>query len=134
MTSTSGVDSTALDSSAGFEKVPATLDTRGRVRTTKEQQRMILAEFERSGVSAAKFARQTGLKYATLAAWVLRERRARLGEGGPEVRLLEAVAEENCGNNKPLVVELPGGARTEIKDAGQAALAGVLLRTLGKSC
>jgi hypothetical protein len=59
MTSTSGVDSSSLVSPAGVEKVPATLDTRGRVRTTREQQRMILAEFERGGVSAAQFARQS---------------------------------------------------------------------------
>ena len=44
-------------------KLPVTLDTKGRVRTSKEQRRLILAEFERSGVSATQFARRTGLKY-----------------------------------------------------------------------
>ena len=32
----------------------------------------ILAEFERSGMSAAQFARTTGLKYSTFAVWVQR--------------------------------------------------------------
>ena len=47
--------------------VLVTLDARGRVRVSKEQRRAILAEFERSGVSAAQFAKVTGLKYSTLA-------------------------------------------------------------------
>jgi hypothetical protein len=50
------------------------------------------------------------------------------------MRLLEAVVEENSGDKKTLVLELPGGAKIEIKDAQQAALAGALLRTLAKSC
>ncbi len=50
------------------------------------------------------------------------------------MRLLEAVVEEGSGNTKPLVLELVGGAKMEIKDAGQAALAAALLRTLAKSC
>jgi hypothetical protein len=39
-----------------MSKLPVTVDTKGRVRTTKEQRRIVLAEFERSGVSAAQFA------------------------------------------------------------------------------
>lgn len=50
-------------------KLPVTVDTKGRVRTSKEQRRLILDEFERSEVSAAKFARRSGLKYSTLAGW-----------------------------------------------------------------
>ena len=48
-------------------KLPVTVDTRGRVRTSREQRRLILAEFERSGVSAVEFSRRSGLKYSTLA-------------------------------------------------------------------
>jgi len=50
-------------------KFPVTMDTKRRVRTSKEQPCVILAEFERSGVSAAQFAQRTGLKYSTFAAW-----------------------------------------------------------------
>jgi transposase-like protein len=110
------------------------LDSKGRVRASKEQRRMILAEYERSGVSAAQFARQTGLKYSTLAGWLIRYRRSKPQGARAAVRLLEAVVEENSNDKKPLVLELPGGARMEIKDAQQAALAGALLRTLAKPC
>jgi transposase-like protein len=53
-------------------KLPVTVDTKGRMRTTKEQRRIVLAEFERSGVSAAQFAQRAGVKYSTFAAWVQR--------------------------------------------------------------
>jgi len=110
------------------------VDSRGRVRATKEQRRMILREFEGSGVSAARFARQKGLKYSTLAGWLQRCRRSKPPNGARALRLVEAVVEQSSEDRKALVLELPGGARMEIKDAGQAALAGALLRTLGKSC
>ena len=54
------------------------------------------------------------------------------------MRLLEAVVEQarnRAGQSRPgLVVELAGGARMEISDANQAALAAVLLRSLAKPC
>jgi transposase-like protein len=99
-----------------------------------EQRRIIIAEYERSGVSAAQFARRAGLKYSTFAGWLVRYRRSRRQGGGATVRLLEAVVEESRRDKNPLVLQLPGGARMEIKDAGQAALAGALLRALAKSC
>jgi transposase-like protein len=133
MTSTSSADSSSAVASP-IQNVPVTLDSTGRVRASKEQRRVILAEFERSGVSAAQFARQTGLKYSTLAGWLVRYRRTKPQSGGRTVRLLEAVVEENCRDKRPLILELPSGARMEITDAGQAALAGALLRTLAKPC
>ena len=104
------------------------------MRTSREQRKIILAEFERSGVSGAQFARQTGLKYPTLAGWLVRYRRTKRQSSAPAMRLLEAVVEEAGAPKKSLVLELPGGARMEIKDAGQATLAAALLRTLAKSC
>ncbi|HEX3625933.1 MAG TPA: transposase [Verrucomicrobiae bacterium] len=134
MTSTSSGDPTFLIPSTSVQNVPVALDSKGRVRASKEQRRMILAEYERSGVSAAQFARQTGMKYSTLAGWLIRYRRSKSQGARPAVRLLEAVVEENSGDKKALVLELPGGARMEIKDVPQAALAGALLRTLAKPC
>ena len=114
-------------------KLPVTLDTKGRVRTSKEQRRVLLTEFERSGVSAAQFARRTGLKYSTLAAWVHRyRRRKRLGPKSP-VRLLEAVVSSAPGPSA-LEVQLPGGARLEIRDASQVSLVAALVRALDKPC
>src|SRR5215471_8847763 len=90
MITTSGSDSSCVPPTAVVPKLPATLDTKGRLRTSKEQRRLILSEFEGSGVSAAQFAKRTGLKYSTFAAWVhrYRSKRPRLK---PRLRLLEAV-------------------------------------------
>ena len=77
MTSTSSPDSSTAVPSPPIQNVPVTMDSKGRVRASKEQRRVILAEFERSGVSAAQFAKRTGLKYSTLAGWLQRYRRAK---------------------------------------------------------
>jgi transposase-like protein len=113
--------------------VQVTVDTKGRVRASKEQRRLILAEFERSGVSAARFAKQTGLKYSTLAGWLQRYRRTKPQGRARQVRLLEAVVEQ-AQPPMALVVHLPGGARMEISNANQAALAADLLQALAKPC
>jgi transposase-like protein len=134
MTSTTTSDSSTPVSSSPIQNVPATVDSKGRLRTSKEQRRIILGEFERSGLSAVQFAQQTGLKYSTLAGWLQRYRRSQSPGRARAVRLLEAVVEPNNSDKLPLVLELPGGARMEIKDAQQAALAGALLRTLAKPC
>lgn len=116
-----------------MESVPVTVDSKGRVRASKEQRRVILAEFERSGVSATQFAKQTGLKYSTLAGWLQRYRRTKPPPRARPVRLLEAVVEQ-ARPSMALVLHLPGGARMEISDASQAALAAALLCALAPSC
>lgn len=124
----------AVTSSSQAAKLPVTVDTRGRVRTSREQRRQILAEFERSGVSAVEFARRAGLKYSTLAGWRHRHRRShRPGRVRP-VRLLEAVLPTAPASTvRPaLPVLLPGGARLEIACAAQLPLAAALLRELEK--
>jgi transposase-like protein len=109
------------------------MDTKGRVRISKEQRRVILAEFERSGASAVQFAQRTGLKYSTFAGWVQRYRRAKRPGLKSPVRLLEAVV-----GRAPLIpaleVQLPGGARLELREASQVALVAALVRALEKSC
>jgi transposase-like protein len=114
-------------------KLPVTVDTRGRVRTSREQRRLILDEFERSGVSAVEFARRSGLKYSTLAGWRHRHRRSKRPGLVRPVRLLEAVLPTApvAGSIK-LPVLLPGGARVEITCAAQLPLAAALLRELEK--
>jgi hypothetical protein len=66
MITTSGPDPSASEIAPPLQSVPVTVDSRGRVRASKEQRRLILAEFERSGVSGTQFAKETGLKYSTL--------------------------------------------------------------------
>ena len=115
-------------------------DVLGRVRTPKTKRKEILDEFERSGVSGAEFAELAGIKYPTLASWVQRRRRQRGAYGwkGPakpdqRMRFLEAVVEKTASSPSVLEVELPGGARLRITDAGQVPLAVQLIRSLA-SC
>jgi transposase-like protein len=114
-------------------KLPVTADTKGRLRASKEQRRVILAEFEQSGMSAAQFAKRTGLKYSTFAAWVQRYRRVKRPERKPALRLLEAVVAPTAPA-AGLLVHLPNGARLEINDASQIPLAAALVRALEKPC
>ena len=118
---------------AAAAKLQVTIDTKGRVRTSREQRRLILDEFERSGVSAVEFARRSGLKYSTLAGWRHRHRRSKRPGPVRPVRLLEAVLPDS---SRPapaaLPVLLPGGARLELSCAAQLPLAAALFRELEK--
>jgi transposase-like protein len=120
--------------SPSIPSVAVTVDSKGRVRASKEQRRVILEEFERSGMSGAQFAKRTGLKYSTLAGWLQRYRRGKSRRRHQPVRLLEAVVEAandlDGKSSTVLVLELPGGARLEIGDVNQVPLAAALLRSL----
>lgn len=118
---------------AVMPRLPVNLDTKGRVRTSQEQRRVILAEFERSGVSAVQFARRTGLKYSTFAAWVHRYRRTKRPKRRSPLRLLEAVVGP-APRLPALQMQLPGGARLDIHEAGQIPLAAALVRALEQPC
>jgi len=112
----------------------------GRMRTSTARRESLLNEFEHGGLSAKKFAELSGIKYQTLATWLQKRRRQTKApvKGAGTVKWLEAVVEKAQipGGKNPLalVVELPGGARMEISDANQAALAATVLRSLAKSC
>ena len=113
-------------------------DTLGRVWTPREKREELVAAFERSGMSAAAFAKWSGVKYPTFAAWVQKVRRSRSAESGPQsvvapgqnvVRWAEAVCE---GSREPgtaaIVVHLGAGVRVEARDGRVAA---ELLTALG---
>jgi len=138
MTSTNSPDSPAVVPLPPIQNVPVTVDTKGRVRASKEQRRVILAEFERSGVSAARFAKLTGLKYSTLAGWLQRYRRTQPQRRARRVRLLEAVMEPapSAGSQEALsvVLRLVGGAQIGITDRKQIPLAAALIRALAQPC
>jgi len=117
-------------------------DVRGRVQTPAARRESLLDEFERSGLSGAKFAALAGIKYQTFAAWALRRRKQR-GVVSPakaptppaeRVRWLEAVIEQAQSSgpqrSSSVRVQLPGGACLEITDEKQAALAAILVRAL----
>lgn len=116
-------------------------DLLGRVKTPVERREALLDEFEKSGMSGAKFAQFIGVKYQTWASWVQKRRRQRgaalksaPGGAGP-VRFVEAVVEKEAAKlqrgRAALWLHLPGGAHLEIGDRNQALLAGELLRALG---
>ena len=114
-------------------KLPVTVDTKGRVRVSKEQRQDLLAALARSGESVPQFAQRTGLKYSTLARWVQVARRTQPPKRPPQLRLLEAVVAP-APTNLPLVVQLPGGARAELRDASHLPLLVALVRALEPSC
>ena len=117
-------------------------DAHGRVRTPRPRQETLLDEFEKSGLSGARFAALAGLKYPTFASWVLRRRKQRCtplaGPPGQDpaasVRWLEAVVEQAGGRTDAagagLTVHLPGGARLELAHVAHVPLAAALLQTL----
>ena len=121
------------------------VDRRGRVRVSAQRRRELLDQFEQSKMSGQKFAKLTGLKYSTFAAWVSKRRKERdavspaLPEHskGASVEWLETVITE-AQNAAPLdrstvVVRLPSGAAIELANASQAGVAAALLRAWEKA-
>jgi len=49
-------------------------DVLGRVKTPAVRRQSLLEEFERSGLSGAKFAALAGIKYSTFASWLQKRR------------------------------------------------------------
>lgn len=116
-------------------------DELGRVRTPPARREKLLDEFERSGLSGAKFAALTGIKYQTFAAWALRRRRQRGATASKtparspdQVRWLEAVVSDAQQSPSTvastLKVHLSGGAWIELTQVEQAPLAAALVRAL----
>jgi len=95
-----------------------------RARTPAALRAQLLAKFERSGLSAAAFARQQGLNYTTFCGW--RERQAK-AEPSPAFVQVELPPPEVLAE---LIIELGASARMRIANAGQIALAARLLQTL----
>lgn len=93
-------------------------------RTSVAERARLLAAFERSGLSAAAFARQHQLNYTTFCGW--RHRHARLKAAPAFVQVELAAPPAAAG----LLVELGGHARLRITSAAQIALAAQLLHHL----
>ena len=113
------------------------LDEVGRVQTPPEKREAMLAEYDRSGMTGAQFARFFGVRYSTLMYW-LQKRRKEAGHGEQVAaprpdhpRWLEARVEGEVANSENVVVEMGGGVRLLVGSRVQAALAGELLRAMG---
>lgn len=95
-----------------------------RFRTSRTRRVQLLAAFERSGLSAAAFARQHRLHYTTFCGWRARRVKASASPGFVQVELSAPPPPVE------LLVELGGPARLRITDAGQIELTARLLRAL----
>ena len=119
--------------------------SRGQIRISREKREALLAQFDQSGMSGPKFAKQAGIKYTTFANWLQKRRRHRnktiLATKSPpgkksRVRWLEAVVDSPQQKEPPtlttatLVVHGPGGVRLELSEDKQVKLAALLLREL----
>ena len=121
------------------------MDTRGRVRVTRERREALLTEYERMGMSGAAFARWSGVKYPTLMNWLAQRRKeprpakvkesepltwveAQVGSGGGEV----GADRHRAAGADGLVIEFGCGARMRVGDRMAAGLAAEVLRELGR--
>jgi len=93
-------------------------------RTSTAQRLEWLAAFDRTGLSAAAFARQHGLRYTTFCGWRQRRDSAAHSPAFVQVELPSPVPPAE------LVIELGPQARMRIYSIGQIELAACLLRHL----
>lgn len=98
-----------------------------RRKTAASRRRQLLAAFERSGQTAAAFARRHGIAYTTFCSW-RRRRPAQPPVTFAEVELLRPVSPE------PVVVELGSRARVRLSSHAQLELAVGLLQRLEGAC
>jgi hypothetical protein len=88
-----------------------------RQRTPSSRRTQLLAAFDRSGLSAAAFARQQGIGYTTFCGWRHRRAKAKLSPAFVEVELPGRAAAVE------LLIEVGAHVRLRISSAGQAELA-----------
>jgi hypothetical protein len=115
-------------------------DTKGRVQTPPERREQLLDEFERSGLSAVKFAELVGIKYQTFAGWAARRRKQRGLATTPakavdSVHWLEAVvsdAQAATASHRvgPVKLRWSTGLWIEVSELNQVNLAAALARAL----
>lgn len=98
---------------------PTTPPSRNQ-RVDAEQRAQLLEEFERSGLSAAAFARQHSLNYTTFCSW----RHARPRRAQPDFVQVEVPTPKSA----ELVIELGADVRVRVSTAEQVALAAQLLQ------
>jgi hypothetical protein len=117
-------------------------DSLGRVRTPFGKRQEILAAFDGSGMSAARFSAMVRINYSTFRNCV-QERNQKQGQDSaltgaamkPQVQWIEAEmacgAKPRCAGNGMEIELLGGGARLRVRDERDAELAAVMLRAMG---
>ena len=111
------------------------MDQLGRVRTPRDRRKLLLEEFDRSGVSGAAFAQQFGINYHTFAGWIRKRRLGNTGFNSQAINLVEALIEPALENSEPtgasIRVQLPCGASVDFANKAQAELVAILIQALG---
>lgn len=108
-------------------------DTRGRVRVSAKRRGELLAEFERSGLSGARFASLHGINYQTFMGWRRKRPTAAPGMIKPppaDLGFREVLIAPVLQSSSTLEIELPGQIRLTIANREQAHLAAHLIRHL----
>jgi len=115
-------------------------DELGRVRTPRERRVLLVEEFQRSGLSASKFAQLAGVHYNTFWNWLRAQgltARQDKKRTPTKPRLVEVCFDPTqaaaTSHQAGLEVALPGGAHLTITTPQQAALAAQLLKALNQS-
>ena len=88
-----------------------------RQRTAPSRRTQLLAAFDRSGMSAAAFARQQGIGYTTFCGWRHRRAKTKVSPTFVEVELPGPVAAVE------LLIEVGAHTRLRVSSAGQVELA-----------
>jgi transposase-like protein len=110
-------------------------DKRGRVLRTAEERQELVAKYKSSGLSMTAYCEREGLKLATLSHWVHksaspRKRRDAQGRKGP-MKFAE-VKMALSGAPAVVEVELSGGTRIRVRDAGMWPVIGKWLQEAGR--
>ena len=118
---------TNIDQAAG---VIVKSDQTGRTRYTAQYKLEVLAAFESTCLSAPAFAKQCGIKYPTLVAWIASRKRGDQtpSRGSTPAFLVAEVA--SSANGSALEVQLLCGAVVRASDTEQIRLLAALLRHL----
>ena len=110
-------------------------DAGGRLFVPTGRQIELVQEFERSGLSAPKFAAMAGVKYQTFVTWRRKHgtaapvRRRSASEMPEDAAWMEAMVATPTGASR-LTLRLPGGATAEITHRDQLPLAVLLLKSI----
>lgn len=117
--------------SGGPDEVLKT-DKRGRLRISRQRRTALLAEFERSGLSALRFTEMYGIKYQTFMGWRKRWCKKSPSQSSANTSLAKSFGlQEVLVSEEPtttsLEVQLPGGVSLRIGNRDQAMLAAILI-------
>jgi hypothetical protein len=108
-------------------------DKRGRVLTPVARREELLAEFDRSGMSAAGFAQLIGVHYQTFWSWLSKRNKQAAPAPRQSPLFVEAVMASGKNQSQSITVRLPGGASIEWSDTRQTPLIAALLHALDKT-